>query len=70
MKNQDKENIVKAYQSADLLLQDLRDVIKTDNSLLNMLGMKFLKQVAEITSELKTLNDIANEPPETLTESA
>lgn len=42
----DQENVVKASRSANLLTQDLRDLVKSNNPLLVDIALEILEQVA------------------------
>ena len=44
----DKENLVKSSQTANLLVQDLRDLVKAANPLLAEIAMEILQQAVQI----------------------
>ena len=49
----DQENIVKCSQTASLLSQDLRDLVKSSNPLLADIAREILEQVVKVESRLK-----------------
>ena len=57
---QDNENVVKACQTANLLVQDLRAMLRSDNPLLADIAMEILKMAAEVENRLKRLEAIGN----------
>ena len=44
----DKENLVKSSQTANLLVQDLRDLVKSANPLLAEIVIEILQQAVQI----------------------
>ena len=62
----DKENLVKSSQTANLLVQDLRDLVKAANPLLAEIGMEILQQAVQIEQRLNRIDSITN--PEEKTE--
>lgn len=58
MDNQDKENLVKAGQTANLLVQDLQAMIKSKDSLLSDIAMELLKPVVEVELRLKRIGSV------------
>ena len=44
----DKENLVKSSQAANLLVQDLRDLVKAANPLLAEIAIEILQQAVQI----------------------
>ena len=48
----DKENLVKSSQTANLLVQDLRDLVKAANPLLAEIAMEILQQAIQIEPEI------------------
>jgi len=57
---QDRKNVVKASQTANLLVQDLRELLHSDNPLLADIAMEILKQAAEVENRLKRLESIGH----------
>jgi hypothetical protein len=55
---QEKRNLDKAQLSASQLVEDLRQLMKTDNDLLFELGMDMVNVAVEIEKKLKRLNKI------------
>ncbi len=49
----DQENIVKCSQTASLLSQDLRDLVKSSNPLLADIALEILEQCVKIENRLK-----------------
>ena len=62
----DKENLVKSSQTANLLVQDLRDRVKAANPLLAEIAMEILQQAVQIEQRLNRIDSITN--PEEKTE--
>ena len=52
---QDKENIIKAGQTADLLVQDLRSLVRSDDLLLSELALEMVEWAVKIEQRLKRL---------------
>ena len=59
----DHENLVKSSQTANLLVQDLRELIKCDNPLLGELAIEILQQAVQIEQRLKRIES-ATRPEE------
>ena len=57
---QDQENVVKACQTANLLVQDLRAMLHSDNPLLADIAMEILEQAVKVENRLKRLESIGN----------
>ena len=55
MNTHDQKNVVKASQTATLLTQDLRNLVKSDNPLLADIGFEILEQAAHIEQRLKRI---------------
>ena len=51
----DNENLVKSCQTANLLVRDLRELIKCDNPLLGELAIEILQQAVQIEQRLKRI---------------
>lgn len=62
----DKENLIKSSQTANLLVQDLRDLVKAANPLLAEIAMEILQQAVQIEQRLNRIDSITN--PEEKTE--
>jgi hypothetical protein len=62
----DKENLVKSSQTANLLVQDLRDLVKAANPLLAEIAIEILQQAVQIEQRLNRIDSIAS--PEEKTE--
>jgi hypothetical protein len=62
----DAEKLVKSSQSANLLVQDLREMVSATDPLLGELAIEILEQAVEIEKRLKRIKAIAS--PETNTE--
>ena len=57
---QDQENVVKACQTANLLVQDLRAMLHSDNLLLSDIAMEILEQAVKVENRLKRLEAIGH----------
>lgn len=62
----DKENLIKSSQTANLLVKDLRDLVKADNPLLAEIGIEILQQAVQIEQRLNRIDSITS--PEEKTE--
>jgi len=62
----DKENLVKSSQTANLLVQDLRDLVKAANPLLAEIAIEILQQAGQIEQRLNRIDSITS--PEEKTE--
>jgi hypothetical protein len=62
----DKENLVKSSQTANLLVQDLRGLVKAANPLLVEIAIEILQQAVQIEQRLNRIDSITN--PEEKTE--
>ena len=62
----DKENLVKSSQTTNLLVQDLRDLVKAANPLLAEIAIKILQQAVQIEQRLNRIDSITS--PEEKTE--
>ena len=56
----DKENLVKSSQAANLLVQDLRDLVKAANPLLAEIAVDILQQAVQIEQRLNRIDSITN----------
>lgn len=62
----DRENLVKSSQTANLLVQDLRDLVKAANPLLAEIAIEILQQAVQIEQRLNRIDSITS--PEEKTE--
>lgn len=62
----DKENLVKSSQTANLLVQDLRDLVKAANPLLAEIAIEILQQAVQIEQRLNRIDSMTS--PEEKTE--
>jgi len=62
----DKETLVKSSQTANLLVQDLRDLVKAANPLLAEIAIEILQQAIQIEQRLNRIDSITS--PEEKTE--
>lgn len=56
----DKENLVKSSQTANLLVQDLRDLVKAANPLLAEIAIEILQQTVQIEQRLNRIDSITS----------
>ena len=56
----DKENLVKSSQTANLLVRDLRDLVKAVNPLLAEIAIEILQQVVQIEQRLNRIDSITS----------
>ncbi len=56
----DKETLVKSSQTANLLVQDLRDLVKAANPLLAEIAIEILQQAVQIEQRLNRIDSITN----------
>ena len=62
----DKETLVKSSQTANLLVQDLRDLVKAVNPLLAEIAIEILQQAVQIEQRLNRIDSMTS--PEEKTE--
>lgn len=62
----DREGLVKSSQTANLLVQDLRDLVKAANPLLAEIAIEILQQAVQIEQRLNRIDSITS--PEEKTE--
>lgn len=55
---QDQEKVAKSSQAANLLAQDLRELVSADDPLLGDVALDLLRQAAEIENRLKRIESI------------
>ena len=58
---QDKERVVKASQTANLLVSDLREMVNADDLLLADVAMEMLGQAVQLEQKLKRIASLAKE---------
>ena len=56
----DKENLIKSSQTANLLVQDLRDLVKAANPLLAEIAIEILQQAVQIEQRLNRIDSITS----------
>jgi len=61
----DREDLVKSSQTANLLVQDLRDLVKAANPLLAEIAIEILQQAAQIEQRLSRIDSIASSEEKT-----
>ena len=54
----DQESVVKSSQTANLLVQDLREVVKSANPLLVEIALEILQQAVQIEQRLNRIESI------------
>lgn len=59
MNTQDHEKVVKSTQTANLLVQDLRELVSSDDELLADVALEILEQVVQVERRLKRIESIA-----------
>ena len=57
-KEVDQENVTKAVQTSDLLLQDLQSIVRSDNLLLADIAIELLEQSVKLQQRLNRLGSI------------
>ena len=57
---EDNENLVKASQTANLLVQDIRALLHSGNPLLADIAMEILEQAVKVENRLKRLETIGH----------
>ncbi|MDP2027538.1 hypothetical protein [Sulfuriferula sp.] len=62
----DQEKVIKSSQAANLLVQDLRDLVKSANPLLAEMALEILGQAVQIEQQLNRIESITR--PEEKTE--
>ncbi len=55
----DQENVVKTSQSANLLVQNLRDLVKSQNPLLGEIAIEILLQAVQLEQKIKRIESIS-----------
>ena len=58
LNSQDQENLVKSSQTAELLVQDLRELLKSSNPLLSDTALGILEQAVKIEQRLSRIVSI------------
>lgn len=54
----DQENVLKSSQIANLLVQDLRELVKSPNPLLADIALEIMQQAIQIEQRLKRIDSI------------
>ncbi len=62
----DQENLVKSGQAANLLVQDLRDLVRSTNPLLAEMAIEILQQAVQVEQRLNRIESLTR--PEEKTE--
>jgi hypothetical protein len=55
----DQETVVKASQTANLLVQGLRNLVKSQNPLLAEIAIEILQQVVQLEQKMKRMESIS-----------
>jgi len=55
----DQENVVKTSQSANLLVQNLRNLVKSQNPLLGEIAIEILQQAVQLEQKIKRIESIS-----------
>jgi hypothetical protein len=55
----DQETVVKASQTANLLVQGLRNLVKSQNPLLAQISIEILQQVVQLEQKMKRMESIS-----------
>ena len=58
LNTQDTENVIKAAQTANLLVQDLRELVKSENLLLGDIALEVLEQTVRIEQRLNRVEAV------------
>lgn len=58
LNDNDSENLAKSSQTANLLVQDLRDLVKAANPLLAEIAIEILEQASQIEQRLNRIKSI------------
>ena len=56
----DREEVIKSSQTANLLVQDLRELVKSENPLLADVAMEILKLAVDVEQKLKRIESITS----------
>jgi hypothetical protein len=56
----DKENLINSSQTANILVQDLRDLVKAANPLLAEIAIEILQQAVQIEQRLNRIDSITS----------
>lgn len=57
----DQENVVKSSQTANLLVQDLHELVKSANPLLSEIALEILQQAVQIELRLNRIESITRQ---------
>jgi hypothetical protein len=58
--DKDQESLTKATHDANFLVQDLRDLVKSDNPLLGDIALEILQQAVQVEHRLQRLLSSVN----------
>lgn len=58
LNTQDQENLVKSSQVAELLIQGLRELVKSSNPLLSEIALEILQQAVQVEQRLSRIETI------------
>jgi hypothetical protein len=59
LNTKDQEVVAKSAQTANLLVQDLRELVKADDTLLSDVALDILQQAVLIETKLKRIESLA-----------
>ena len=55
----DREKVVKASQTANLLVQDLRELVNSEDALLSDIALEVLRQATQVENRLKRIESLS-----------
>jgi hypothetical protein len=58
LNTRDQENLVKSRQAANLLVQDLRELVKATNPLLSEFALEILQQAVVVEQRLNRIESV------------
>ena len=58
LNKKDQETVAKSCQTANLLVQDLRELVKADDTLLSDIALDILQQAVQIENRLKRIESL------------
>jgi hypothetical protein len=58
LNSSDQEKVVKSTQTANLLVQDLRELVKADDPLLGDVALEILQQAVQVEVRLKRIESL------------
>jgi len=59
LNDNDQERVAKSAQTANLLVQDLREMMKADDPLLADIALEILQQAVQVENRLKRIESLA-----------